>query len=124
MERFIDRFVKYYTPAVIIIAVAVFLFTRKVDTAITVLVLACPGALVIGAPIANVAGIGRGAQNDILLKGGDSIHTFSKTDTVVFDKIGTLTEGIPEVCVQKNFTDDPGTAKYRESGYVRWRWNQ
>ena len=107
VERFIDRFAKYYTPAVIVIAVAVFLFTGNVDTAITVLVLACPGALVIGAPIANVAGIGRGAQNDILLKGGDSIHTFSKTDTVVFDKTGTLTQGIPEVCVQKNFTDDP-----------------
>lgn len=69
--------------------------------------LACPGALVIGAPIANVAGIGRGAQNGILLKGGDGIHTFSKTDTVVFDKTGTLTVGIPEVCMQKNYSDTP-----------------
>lgn len=107
VERFIDRFAKYYTPAVIVIAAAVFLFTRNIDTAITVLVLACPGALVIGAPIANVAGIGRGAQNGILLKGGDSIHTFSKTDTVVFDKTGTLTAGIPEVCVWKNYSDMP-----------------
>ena len=107
VERFIDRFAKYYTPAVIVIAAVVFLFTRNIDTAITVLVLACPGALVIGAPIANVAGIGRGAQNGILLKGGDSIHTFSKTDTVVFDKTGTLTAGIPEVCVQKNYSDMP-----------------
>lgn len=106
VERFIDKFAKYYTPAVIAIAAAVFIFTRNVDTAITVLVLACPGALVIGAPIANVAGIGRGAQEGILLKGGDSIHTFSKTDTVVFDKTGTLTEGIPEVCVQKDYSDD------------------
>lgn len=57
----------------------------------------------IGAPIANVAGIGRGAQEGILLKGGDSIHTFSKTNTVVFDKTGTLTEGVPEVCVQKDY---------------------
>lgn len=89
-ERFIDRFAKYYTPAVILIAAAVLVFTRNIDTAITVLVLACPGALVIGAPIANVAGIGRGAQEGILLKGGDSIHTFAKTDTVVFDKTGTL----------------------------------
>ena len=81
-ERFIDRFAKYYTPAVILIAAAVLVFTRDIDTAITVLVLACPGALVIGAPIANVAGIGRGAKEGILLKGGDSIHTFAKTDTV------------------------------------------
>ena len=68
--------------------------------------LVCPGALVIGAPIANVAGIGRGAQEGILLKGGDSIHTFSKTDTVVFDKTGTLTEGVPEVCIQKNYSEE------------------
>lgn len=106
-ERFIDKFAKYYTPAVIVIAILVFIFTRNVDTAITVLVLACPGALVIGAPIANVSGIGRGAQNDILLKGGDSIDRFSKTDTIVFDKTGTLTEGLPRVCLQKNFTDQP-----------------
>lgn len=107
VERFIDRFAKYYTPAVVVLAAVVFLFTRSVDTAVTVLVLACPGALVIGAPIANVAGIGRGAQEGILLKGGDSIHTFSRTDTVVFDKTGTLTVGIPEVCVQKNYSDTP-----------------
>lgn len=106
VERFIDKFAKYYTPAVIAISTAVFIFTRNVDTAITVLVLACPGALVIGAPIANVAGIGRGAQEGILLKGGDSIHTFSKADTVVFDKTGTLTEGVPEVCVQKDYSNE------------------
>lgn len=106
-ERFIDKFAKYYTPAVIVIAILVFILTRNVDTAITVLVLACPGALVIGAPIANVAGIGRGAQNDILLKGGDSIDRFSKTDTIVFDKTGTLTEGLPRVCLQKDFTNQP-----------------
>ncbi len=97
VERFIDRFAKYYTPAVVALAALVYLILRDLDTAITVLVLACPGALVIGAPIANVAGIGRGAQEGILLKGGDSVHTFVKTDTVVFDKTGTLTLGQPEV---------------------------
>ena len=107
VERFIDRFAKYYTPAVVIIAAAVLAITRSVDTAITVLVLACPGALVIGAPIANVAGIGRGAQDGILLKGGDSIHTFSKTDTVVFDKTGTLTRGVPAVCMQRSYSAEP-----------------
>ena len=110
VERWIDRFAKYYTPAVILLAAAVLLLTRKIDKAITVLVLACPGALVIGAPIANVAGIGRGAQEGVLLKGGDSIHTFARTDTLVFDKTGTLTEGIPEVCVQKKYTAEPEKA--------------
>lgn len=119
VERFIDRFAKYYTPAVIVIAALVFLFTRNMDTAITVLVLACPGALVIGAPIANVAGIGRGAQNGILLKGGDSIHTFAGTDTVVFDKTGTLTVGIPEVSIQKNYTEEPEQTLVLAAGVER-----
>lgn len=105
-ERFIDRFAKYYTPAVVVMAVLVYLILRNLDTAITVLVLACPGALVIGAPIANVAGIGRGAQAGILLKGGDSVHTFVKTDTVVFDKTGTLTQGQPEVIKLYCYCDD------------------
>lgn len=105
-ERFIDRFAAYYTPAVVVIAALVLLLTRSVDTAITVLVLACPGALVIGAPIANVAGIGRGAREGILLKGGDSIHTYAKTDTVVFDKTGTLTRGTPEVIRVTGYSGD------------------
>ncbi|MDO4465679.1 MAG: cation-translocating P-type ATPase [Bacillota bacterium] len=106
VERFIDRFAKYYTPSVIVLAALVLIFTKNVDTAITVLVLACPGALVIGAPIANVAGIGKGAQEGILLKGGDSIHTYCKTDTFVFDKTGTLTQGNPSVVRQKEYTKE------------------
>lgn len=96
-ERFIDRFARYYTPAVVLMALAVLLLTRNVDTAITVLVLACPGALVIGAPIANVAGIGRGAREGVLLKGGERIDAYAKTDTILFDKTGTLTRGEPQV---------------------------
>ena len=109
-ERFIDRFARYYTPAVVLLALGVLLFTRNLDTAITVLVLACPGALVIGAPIANVAGIGRGAREGILLKGGDSIRTFAKTDTFVFDKTGTLTQGRPQVTRQSTYGMDLKTA--------------
>ncbi len=106
VERFIDRFARCYTPAVVLFALLVLIILRNVDTAITVLVLACPGALVIGAPIANVAGIGRGARNGILLKGGDSIHSFAKTDTVVFDKTGTLTAGRPQVISAHCFSKD------------------
>ena len=102
-ERFIDKFAKYYTPAVVGIALIVLFLTRNLDTAITVLVLACPGALVIGAPIANVAGIGRGAKEGVLLKGGDSIDLFAKTDTFVFDKTGTLTQGKPKVTQMKSY---------------------
>ena len=97
VERFIDKFAKYYTPAVVLLALAVFLVLRNVDTAITVLVLACPGALVIGAPIATVAGIGQGARNGVLLKGGDKLHAFAKSDVILMDKTGTLTKGHPQV---------------------------
>lgn len=96
-ERFIDRFAKYYTPAVLLIAFVVWLVTRNVELAITILVLGCPGALVIGVPVSNVAGIGNGAKNGILLKGSEVIHDFSKVDSIVFDKTGTLTQGTPAV---------------------------
>ncbi|MEA4902884.1 cation-translocating P-type ATPase [Desulfitobacterium sp.] len=105
-ERFIDRFAKWYTPTTVVIAALVLLITRNLDTAITVLVLACPGALVIGAPVANVAGIGRGARDNVLLKGGDSVTTFSKVDTFIFDKTGTLTTGYPDVTKVYSYTED------------------
>ena len=105
-ERFIDRFAKWYTPAVVVIAALVLLITCNLDTAITVLVLACPGALVIGAPVANVAGIGRGARDSVLLKGGDSVTTFAKVDTFLFDKTGTLTIGHPDVTKVYSYTEN------------------
>ena len=64
-ERFIDRFAKYYTPAVLVIAFVVWLITKDVELAITMLVLGCPGALVIGVPVSHVAGIGNGASHGI-----------------------------------------------------------
>lgn len=106
IERYIDKFAKWYTPLVVVMAVLVFIFTRNLDTAITVLVLACPGALVIGAPVANVAGIGRGAREQILLKGGDSVTTYAKTNVFVFDKTGTLTVGHPEVTMVHHYSQD------------------
>ena len=102
-EKFIDRFAKYYTPAVLILALLIFAVTRNFQLAITILVLGCPGALVIGAPVSNVAGIGNGAKHGVLLKGGDVMHTFSKIDTIVFDKTGTLTLGNAEVVAAKTY---------------------
>lgn len=96
-ERFIDRFSKYYTPAVLALTVVVWLVTRDVETAITILVLGCPGALVIGVPVSNVSGIGDGARNGILFKGSDVISRLARVDTILFDKTGTLTYGNPQV---------------------------
>lgn len=96
-ERFIDRFSKYYTPAVLVLAIFVWLWTQNMQLAVTILVLGCPGALVIGVPVSNVSGIGNGAKNGILFKGSDVINHFSKVDTILFDKTGTLTYGNPQV---------------------------
>lgn len=105
-EKFIDRFSQFYTPAVLLIALAVFIFSRDFKLAITVLVLGCPGALVIGAPVSNVAGIGNGAKRGILIKGGEVMDTFAKIDTFVFDKTGTLTKGSTSVSATKRYNDD------------------
>lgn len=103
--RFIDKFATYYTPAVLIIGILVWAITRDFPLAITVLVLGCPGALVIGAPVSNVAGIGNGAKNGILMKGGNAVNSFSHVDTLVLDKTGTLTTGKMSVTDVDNFGD-------------------
>lgn len=105
VERFIDRFSKNYTPAVLVLSFVVWIFTRDVELAITILVLGCPGALVIGVPVSNVAGIGNGARHGVLLKGSEVISDFSRVDTMVFDKTGTLTVGNPSVA-EKEFYGD------------------
>lgn len=105
-EKFIDRFSKYYTPAVLLLASVVWLLTQNIELAITLLVLGCPGALVIGVPVSNVAGIGNGAKNGVLLKGSEVINDFSRVDTIVFDKTGTLTVGNPSVSETISYTDN------------------
>lgn len=107
-ERFIDRFSRYYTPAVLILALVVWLISRDIELAITILVLGCPGALVIGVPVSNVAGIGNGAKHGILLKGSEVISDFSRVDTIVFDKTGTLTTGTPQVADVEFYAKNTG----------------
>lgn len=105
-ERFIDKFSKWYTPAVLALGIIVYLISMNMELAVTILVLGCPGALVIGVPVSNVAGLGNGAKNGVLLKGSEVIQDFSKVDTIVFDKTGTLTIGNPEVADTKVYIDD------------------
>lgn len=102
-ERFIDRFSQWYTPAVLVVAFLTWLISQNFELAITILVLGCPGALVIGVPVSNVAGIGNGAKNGVLLKGSEVINDFSQVDTILFDKTGTLTVGNPEVAETKTY---------------------
>ena len=97
IERFIDRFARWYTPAAGALAVLVLLFTHRMEAALTLLVIACPGALVISTPAAVMAGIGRAAQLGILIKGGAHLENASAISVLAFDKTGTLTEGRPRL---------------------------
>ena len=96
-QAFIDRFSKWYTPAVMVLALLAGLISGDVVLALTLLVIGCPGALVISIPVAIVAGIGRSARNGILIKGGEYLETSAKISAVAVDKTGTLTEGKPQL---------------------------
>ena len=108
-QKFLERFSRYYTPAIIILSVVLFLFTLDIRLALTLLVIACPGALVISAPVSIVAGIGNGARNGILVKGGDVMEKLGTVKVVAFDKTGTLTAGKPEVVAIQGFGIDSDT---------------
>jgi Cd2+/Zn2+-exporting ATPase len=90
---------------VLLLGIIVWIISQNIELAITILVLGCPGALVIGVPVSNVAGIGNGARNGVLLKGSEVIQSFSKVDVVVFDKTGTLTIGNPKVADTELYTN-------------------
>lgn len=104
-ERFITRFARVYTPAVVLAAIVIAVvpsialgdWTLWVYRALTFLVVSCPCALVISVPLSYFCGIGAASRLGILVKGGNFLESLSKTDTVVFDKTGTLTEGRFEV---------------------------
>ena len=101
VERFITRFARWYTPAVVLAALLVATVpiclghdpVTWVYRALTFLVVSCPCALVVSIPLSYYCGIGAGSRLGILLKGGNYLEALSRVDTVVFDKTGTLTEG-------------------------------
>ncbi|WIK66268.1 heavy metal translocating P-type ATPase [Globicatella sanguinis] len=105
VEKWLDSFSKVYTPIVIVMAILTWLFTRDIELSITIIVLGCPGALVIGVPISNVAGIGNGARHGVLIKGSQIIQKLANADVMIFDKTGTLTIGQPEVVESMVFDD-------------------
>ena len=96
-QRFLERFAQVYTPAILVLAVAVYAVTRDLELALVFLVIACPGALVISVPVAVVAGLGNAARHGVLVKGGESLETLAAADVLVLDKTGTLTVGRPVV---------------------------
>lgn len=102
-QKFLEKFANFYTPGILILSVLVLIFTRNIELTLTFLVIACPGALVIAAPVSLVSGIGNSARSGTLIKGGEVIENFAKIDVVVFDKTGTLTQGKPSVTALKAF---------------------
>ena len=122
-ENFISKFAKYYTPAVCYSALALailpplvrILFMSAVPQwgswiyrALTFLVISCPCALVISIPLSFFAGIGGASSQGVLIKGSNYMETLAQTKTVVFDKTGTITQGVFEVCGihQHNCTEE------------------
>ncbi len=102
-QKYVERFAQYYTPLIIVLALVVYLFSKDIELTLTFLVISCPGALVISAPVSIVAGVGNGAKSGILVKGGEIMEQLAKVDVIAFDKTGTLTVGTPEVSAIKSF---------------------
>jgi Zn2+/Cd2+-exporting ATPase len=94
---FIDRFARYFTPLILAAAAAAWFITGDFSRAVAVLIVGCPCALILAAPTATVAAIGRAARAGILVKGGRHIENVALADTILFDKTGTLTSGNPRV---------------------------
>ena len=107
IQRMADTIAGYFVPVVISIALATFVvwfnfgpspaLTFALLTFVAVMIIACPCALGLATPTAVMVGTGKGAENGILIKGGESLETAHKLDTIVFDKTGTLTKGEPEL---------------------------
>lgn len=111
VQKLVDKIAGIFVPVVIGIAILSFIvwmvlgndnaFTHALLSFITVLVIACPCALGLATPTAIMVGIGKGAENGILIKDAESLETIQKTDVVILDKTGTITEGKPAVTDMK-----------------------
>ncbi|PZM15906.1 heavy metal translocating P-type ATPase [Rhizobium tubonense] len=115
-ERFIDRFSRYYTPAVVAVAALVAIvppllfgggWNEWVYKGLAILLIGCPCALVISTPAAIAASLSSGARRGLLLKGGAVLETLGKITAVALDKTGTLTEGRPKVMDVLDFGTSP-----------------
>lgn len=106
MQKLVDKVAGYFAYAVMIVALATFGawyllvpgdLASAIIPAVAILVVACPCALGLATPTAVMVGIGKGASNGVIFKGGDAIEALSKASVAIFDKTGTLTEGRPSV---------------------------
>ncbi len=105
IQRTLDRAAGWLVPVMLTLSALVYLFSHDVARAITVLIVACPCALILATPTAVMAAIARAARAGVLIKGGQYLEATARLHTIVFDKTGTLTSGQPEVTHISRFDD-------------------
>ncbi len=93
MQRIADKCASWLTPVALLIAICAYIGTRNIVTAVTVLVVFCPCALVLATPTAIMAAIGQATKHGVIIKSGEALEKMGKADTIAFDKTGTLTYG-------------------------------
>ena len=97
VQRIADRCASWLVPVALLIAIAAYIGTGNIITAVTILVVFCPCALVLATPTAVMAAIGQAAKQGVIIKSGEALENMGKTGTIAFDKTGTLTYGRLEV---------------------------
>lgn len=114
VQRLADKVTGYFVPAVVLIAIIAFIgwllagnFPQALLAFIAVLIISCPCALGVATPAALMVGVGKGAENGILIRGGEVLERAEKLSTVIFDKTGTLTRGEPSVTDVVALTNRP-----------------
>ena len=93
MQRIADKAASWLVPVALLIAIFSYVFTGNIITAVTVLVVFCPCALVLATPTAVMAAIGQATKHGVIIKSGEALEKMGKVDTIAFDKTGTLTYG-------------------------------
>jgi len=119
IQKLVDRISKYFVPIVVVISILTFIawlifgpeprYVYAFVNAIAVLIIACPCALGLATPMSVMVGVGKGAQNGVLIKNAEALEKMNKIDTLIVDKTGTLTEGKPsveKVVTEEGFIED------------------
>lgn len=105
MQRIADRVASWLVPVALLIAILAYVFSGNIVTAVTVLVVFCPCALVLATPTAIMAAIGQATKHGVIIKSGEALEKMGKVDTIAFDKTGTLTYGRLDVSDMISFDE-------------------